>query len=497
MARTAFNLRNLMELAIEVMKRSIHEDRDDEKSSPAVGAVLYMPNDSVETAYRGELRDCDHAEFTLLERKKRDAKLDGAILFATLEPCAPGARGEGKLPCAERIILARIKEVWIGIEDPDPKVDRKGISYLQKKGVTVHMFDRDLQEVIRTTNEKFIAQALERAAASAEEKEPPIILTKFENAEPAMTLTDLSNEALQGFISDTKLSESLGSESFNRRLLQQGLVQDQNGKLVPTGYGILLFAKTPRLLLPQAGLLATLHYPNGDIEKQDFDGPMVLIPEHVEEWLKNRLPNVLTRVGMKRKEGAAIPFALIREPIINALVHRDYDIKGAKCQFVIAPDNIQIMSPGPPPSPITLAQMQSFTAPMLSRNPQLHYVFSQMGLAEERGLGMETLKNIPKTMGLPVPKYSFREPYLVLQLFSNAESVATTVDSSAFDSLNEDERKGWKYLTSKMTTTAPEYAEQLGFDERKTQRQLRKLMDLGLIRRIGQGRASRYEVLSK
>lgn len=27
--------------------------------------------------------------------------------------------------CAERIVNARIKEVWIGIEDPDPTVDRK------------------------------------------------------------------------------------------------------------------------------------------------------------------------------------------------------------------------------------------------------------------------------------------------------------------------------------------------------------------------------------
>jgi hypothetical protein len=44
MAKTGFNPRNLMELAIEVMRRSIHEARDEEKSSPAVGAVLYMPD---------------------------------------------------------------------------------------------------------------------------------------------------------------------------------------------------------------------------------------------------------------------------------------------------------------------------------------------------------------------------------------------------------------------------------------------------------------------
>ena len=71
------------------------------------------------------------------------------------------------------------------------------------------------------------------------------------------------------------------------------------------------------------------------------------------------------------------------------------------------------------------------------------------------------------------------------------------VEAPALDSLSEDEKNGWKYLTSQMTTTGPEYAEKLGFDERKTQRQLRKFIELGLVRRIGKGRASRYEVITK
>jgi ATP-dependent DNA helicase RecG len=197
---------------------------------------------------------------------------------------------------------------------------------------------------------------------------------------------------------------------------------------------------------------------------------------------------------MKATEQSAIQFELIREPIINALVHRDYEIKGAKCQLIISPDSIQIMSPGAPPPPITLAQLQSFTAPMLSRNPQLHYVFSQMGLAEERGFGMETLKTVPQRLGLPLPKFTIKEPYLVLQIFNSAESVATAAKPSAFDSLNDDEKRGWQYLTTQLVTTATAYSEALGYDERKTQRQLRKFIDLGLIRRVGQGRASRYEL---
>ncbi len=193
MAKNDFDPRRLMELSIRVMNRSIQEKRADDKASPAVGAVLYMPDGSIETAYRGELRDGDHAEFTLLERKMRDSKLDGSILFATLEPCAPGSRAHPKLPCAERIVLARIKTVWVGIEDPDPKVDRKGIAYLQQNGVVVHLFDRDLQEVIREANREFISQALERAEA-VKTADLPVALTKFENSESTASFADFQKK---------------------------------------------------------------------------------------------------------------------------------------------------------------------------------------------------------------------------------------------------------------------------------------------------------------
>src|SRR6266700_1502811 len=101
-------IRRLMEQAIEVMRQSIPEPRTDGKASPKVGAVLLKPDGTVETAFRGELRHGDHAEYTLLERKNRNICLDGSILFATLEPCAPGARKHPKLACAERIVNARI-----------------------------------------------------------------------------------------------------------------------------------------------------------------------------------------------------------------------------------------------------------------------------------------------------------------------------------------------------------------------------------------------------
>jgi ATP-dependent DNA helicase RecG len=460
MAKAKFDPRKLMEKAIDVMRQSVHEPRDDGKASPMVGAVLYKSDGIIEMACRGELRYGDHAEFTLLERKNRDNKLDDAILFATLEPCAPGSRHPPKLGCAERIVLARIKEVYIGIEDPDPTVDRKGIQYLQNNGVTVHMFDRDLQEQIREANREFIEQAMERAKAAEEDKKPrPIVLSPLENALPDIVTDDFSTEALSRYRTVTGIEAAVGTPAFYRLLALQGLLKQEEGKWVPTGFGLLLFGKKPRLVMPQAGLLGTIHYPDGREEVKNFDGPQVLAPEQALQWLRDKLPNPIDRSEAQRREVNGTHYELAREGIVNALVHRDYAIEGAKCQLVATGDTVTIMSPGKPLEPISLAQLQAFNAPMLSRNPVLHFVFSQMDLAEERGLGLKSMKQRAEQARLPLPAYSLREPYLVLTFYSTPES-ALSVDVLA--SLSKRELAGWEWLATKETVTSHEYADAVG-----------------------------------
>lgn len=116
-----------MLLAVDAMKLSISE-RNKKDPSPHVGAVLVFPDGSYETAYRGELREGDHAEYTVLDKKNRLKELSDCWLFATLEPCAKGVRNASKISCSERIVSARISEVWFGIEDKNPKVDHPFIN---------------------------------------------------------------------------------------------------------------------------------------------------------------------------------------------------------------------------------------------------------------------------------------------------------------------------------------------------------------------------------
>lgn len=494
-AKRKFDPRKLMEKAIEVMRESVHEPRDDGKASPSVGVVIYKLDGAVETACRGELRYGDHAEFALLERKNRANRLDGSVLFTTLEPCALGSRSHPKLSCAERIVLARIKEVWVGLEDPDPTVDRKGIKYLQDNGVTVHMFDRDLQEIIHAENKKYIDQALERAA-EAEKKPKTVTLSKYETSVPATDMRDFSKEALEQYRAIAKIEDAVDSEVFQRRLLQQGLLKTEGAKLVPSGFGLLLFGNSPRDVMPQAGLLGTIHYPDGTEETKDFDGPMVLVPGQAIQWLKDKLPNPIDRSGAQRKAVNEKFFELAREGMVNGLVHRNYDIQGAKCQLVVTPETITIKSPGAPVEPITLAQLQNFDAPMLSRNPVLHYVFAKMELAEERGLGLRSMKNRASETGLPLPKYAWENPYLVLTLYRSVKGAVRLLRTEVLERLNSDEKATWQVILAKQPITSAEVMAETGFDERKAQRVLRKLLDEGLVRRVGRGRATQYTAAS-
>ena len=481
----ATNPRQLMEQAIEVMRESIGEARNDGKPNPLVGAVLLRPDGTTETACRGELREGNHAEFTLLERKCVGEKLDDCILFATLEPCLN--RNHPKRGCARHIVSARIKKVCVGIEDDNPTVAGKGIEFLRQNGVEIEMFDRDLQEIIQAENQEFFEWARQQ---TEEPEEPPIKLSEYEDPLENTKIEDFSQAALKRYRAKAGIKPTVGSAEFNRLLKLQGLIAEDSQ--LPSGFGYLLFGEDPRLAMPQAGLLARAELPNGKAERKEFSMPMVLIPGELEKWINKILPNTLNRSQMERTERVDLPFEMIREAVVNALIHRDYGIKEQKCQLVVTADAITIKSPGDPIPPITMEQMRSFEAPMKSRNPVLHFVFARMGLAEEQGYGLTSLKKEAEKHDLPLPTFTKEGDSLVLTIYRTAKAAAESLDTDVLDSLNSSERKGWEFMASRTGTTQSEYARELGVTARTAQRHLTHFVELGLLKRMGSGPATKY-----
>lgn len=487
MKLTNQQVRAYMQQSIDIMKGSIQEGREDGKVSPYVGAVLVKPDGTTETAYRGELRDGDHAEFTLLERKCHGEKLDGSVLFATLEPCAPGARKFPKKGCSQHIANARLSKVYIGIEDPDPTVDRKGIAYLLERGIEVEMYPADLQKEIREVNAEFLKGAIQRAEADEHEE---VLLTNKEAIEPTAHVDDLSEELLLKFIDKAKLNCKIGTDKFYRLMSQYGLLAKDNNVYIPTGLGLLLFGENPQARYPNAMVRAT--YRKGEKESIfNASGPLIKQPNELWDWYSNLIGNHIDRGAAERKVIYDYPLEVINELVKNAILHRDYDIDGAPIYLEITDDNIVIKSPGLPVSPLKLEQFISFSAPSLSRNPKIMYVFDIFGLAEQRGLGFHTVRKL-SDMNLPMPTVKYEEPYIVFTLPRNDNSAAV----GKLAGLKVDERRGYEFiLQADKPVSRAEYERAMNIESRTAQRHLKLLVERKLIISVGTGRAVKYIAL--
>ncbi|MBX3163298.1 MAG: DeoR family transcriptional regulator [Bacteroidetes bacterium] len=478
--RSKYSQRQLMEFAIQVMHNSVPEHTD--RADPKVGAVLAKEDGTlINFAYRGELRQGDHAEFTVLERKHRADKLDGCVLYATLEPCAPGARSVTKLGCAERIVNARIKKVYVGIEDPDPKVKGNGIAFLKKNHIEIDFFDKDLQEQILTTNNQFLKEAAERAKLAEQEDIEPTY-TELDKALEGFELKDFSTDALEKFREKLNIKYSVDSADFKSVLRKWNIIRidSKTQTTHPTGLGILLFGKNPQILYPQSLVKFTIKTQGQDKPKiLDFDGPLVLMPNKIENYLEINFPKAIDRSSMARKEIKEVYFEVLREVIINAIVHRDYTIEQANINVKIDDEKIIVESPGKPLIPIE--KLKDYSAPTFSANPKIANVFYQMQFIEKRNMGMEELHHYADTMGVNKPIIEYDEPYLKVTLFKKAEAKKEIGKNDIIEFVKE---------RGKISTG--DYAEQFGGSTKTAVRALNALVNEGVLDREGEKRGTKY-----
>jgi len=476
-----------MELAVEEGELSIPEHND--KEDPFVGAIIATKDGQIlAKAHRGELRFGEHCEFTLLERKLREQDLSDCVLYVTVEPCTDETRDrtKGKSGCATHIVRARIRTVYVGIEDPNPKIANQGIRYLVGNHVVVHPFDADLQERIRQRNARFIKEKEEEAKAihlEAKEEEK----TLLEKAKAGASITGLSENALHKFVEMSKLPYTYPSTEFNEWATDFGLLEkaDSIGRPKPTGLGMMLFGIRPSLLYPQVVFKTEIHYGTGEPEIRDFEDPLVFQLPQIIEYVKDKaLKLTIDRSRGERLEVPDFPVEVIREAVVNAIVHRDYTIEGSTNYLYIDPEKIVVRSPGDVAPPVTIENLRNLEPTWHSRNPKIMYVFNQMKLAEQRGKGMSTMRQLP-SLGFPLPTFDLHAGNLVV-------TFPRTPSALAKAGMSEQEYREWLYIQAHEPVTRAQFAEQFDLPARSAQNHLSRLIDIGMVFAKGKGKAVRY-----
>jgi diaminohydroxyphosphoribosylaminopyrimidine deaminase/5-amino-6-(5-phosphoribosylamino)uracil reductase len=100
--------------------------------NPSVGAVIVRDGEVIAAGFTQEAGS-NHAEVEAIKNLGGKAEADD-ILYVTLEPCNHYGRTP---PCTKAILDVNLKNVVIGMQDPNPRVEGGGAEFLRSKGVNV------------------------------------------------------------------------------------------------------------------------------------------------------------------------------------------------------------------------------------------------------------------------------------------------------------------------------------------------------------------------
>jgi ATP-dependent DNA helicase RecG len=220
------------------------------------------------------------------------------------------------------------------------------------------------------------------------------------------SLSEIDSKRVKNFlrkVEEERNTEFDGSYSVETSLLKLHL--QKKGK--PTAAALLLFGKDPQAWFPQSEIRCARF---SGTEAIDFEDMTV-----VRSTIVQQVPDVLNfirkhvRVGAKitgkpeRQETWEYPKEALREAIVNAICHRDYEDTG-NVQVRIFDNRIEVWNPGTLPKGLTIEDLKGEHRSQ-PHNTLLAECFYLIKYVEQWGTGTNRMVRLCKTMGLPEPKF--------------------------------------------------------------------------------------------
>ena len=261
---------------------------------------------------------------------------------------------------------------------------------------------------------------------------------------------------------------------------------------IPTHAGILFFGKYPQRFFQNAQLRIVrfkgISVTHPVINRLDCSGALWEMVDAAEEFIRKniRLLSLRTSRSFQRDDKFEYPLAALREAIINALIHRNYQ-KHSDVRVFIFDNRVEVINPG------TFPEGVSPDAPVHEPvNPILSQFMYDVGFIERYGSGIRMMKRLSAEWGNKKPRYEFH-PLQTTIIFDSPIQESTFIEIDDISAqLNERQKNAFSYVQTHGQIATKKYVEINHVSRRVAYEELRDMTDKGLLAVDGKGRGSKY-----
>lgn len=258
--------------------------------------------------------------------------------------------------------------------------------------------------------------------------------------------------------------------------------------------GVLFFAREPRRHIIQCEtiLVSFKGTKRTDIiDRKDVQDDLWTQYQEAMIFLKRHL-SVRTEIkGLDRMDYYEIPLEALREAVANALIHRDYSVRGTSIMIEVHEDRVIIKNPGGFPEGMSKDKLGDLS---VRRNELIADIFARMHRVERMGSGFKRIRESMEKANLSFPKISSDEFFFIeFERPEKAKDTVVSIDEGLSEGLSEGLKTLLQSIIKHPGIKAKDLSVVLNGRPIKTiERQIKALIELKLIERKGSRKTGGY-----
>ncbi|MEU4693355.1 ATP-binding protein [Actinoplanes sp. NPDC023714] len=336
---------------------------------------------------------------------------------------------------------------------------------------------------------------------------------------PAASVEDLDPNLLGAFlqrIRDTK-GDIFSRVSDERALTMLNILGKNGDRIVPTLAGLLVFGFYPQSYEPQLNI-TVVAYPTTEpgvvggfgerfLENRSIDGPIPLMVAECIRVLKRNMRRRSIVSGIFRVDEWEYPEEVLREALVNALVHRDYSdpASGMQVQVEMYPDRLVIRNPGGLYGPVEVSSLGVNTVTS-SRNRSLLKILEDTPfgdghmVCENRGTGIARMLVLLGEAGMEPPRFTDDISTFTVEFPNHTlldEEALGWLASLELRPLSRAQMTALVMMRNGVVLTNSSFRASTGVrDSRTATRELKELVDAGVVEQSGTRGSTTYQLTS-